>query len=68
MICDGDEVDIRTFIERKDKPFQLKARDEDGFTIMMPRLLGHVLDAIYNILKFSVSSGSSTLRKVLSNS
>ena len=66
MICDGEGVDIRTFVERTDKPFHVRTRDEDGFTIMMPRLLGNVLDAIYNILKFSVASESSTMASVLS--
>ena len=67
MICDGEGVDIRTFVEREDKPFIVRGK-LDAFTIMMPRLQGHVLDIIYNILKMGVSSGSKTMSRVLSTS
>ena len=67
MISDGEGVDIKTFEERKEKPFAVSG-SLDGFTIMMPRLISHVLDGIYNILKFSVSTSSPSLRRMLSNS
>ena len=67
MVCDGEGVDIRTFVEREDKPFIVRGK-LDAFTIMMPRLQGHVLDIIYNILKMGVSSGSKTMSRVLSTS
>ena len=67
MVCDGEGVDIRTFVEREDKPFIVRGK-LDAFTIMMPRLQGHVLDIIYVMLKMGVSSGSRTMSRVLSTS
>jgi len=55
MISDGDKVDVRTFTERQDKPFVLPDR-ADAFTVFQPRLQGLVLDTIYNILKFQLST------------
>ena len=67
MICDGEGVDIRTFVERQDKPFVVRGR-QDGISLMMPRLQGLILDSLHNILKFSVSTGSKKLASVLSKS
>lgn len=65
MISDGDKVDVRTFTERKDKPYVLPER-ADAFSVMQPRLQSLILDSIYNILKFTVSSASPGLRRTLS--
>ena len=65
LISDGDGVDIRTFSVRKDKPFRLPD-DQDAFSIFQPRLQGLVLDAVYNILKFTLGSNSRALRTALS--
>ena len=65
MISDGDKVDVRTFTERQDKPFVLPER-ADAFSVFQPRLQGLVLEAIYNILKFQLSSTSPGLRRTLS--
>lgn len=65
MISEGDKVDVRTFTERKDKPYVLPER-ADAFTVMQPRLQSLILDVIYNILKFTVSSASPGLRRTLS--
>jgi len=66
MISDGDRVDVRTFTERTDKPFVLPER-QDAFGVFQPRLQSLVLDAIYNILKFQLSTQSPGLRKTLSS-
>lgn len=65
MISEGDRVDVRTFTERQDKPFVLPER-ADAFSVFQPRLQGLVLDAIYNILKFQISSASPGLRRTFS--
>ena len=65
MISEGEGVDIRTFSARKDKPYALPD-NEDALSVFQPRLQGLILDAIYNILKFSVSTRSPGLRKALS--
>lgn len=65
MISDGDRVDVRTFTERQDKPYVLPER-ADAFSVFQPRLQGLVLDAIYNILKFTLASTSPGLRRTLS--
>lgn len=66
MISDGDRVDVRTFTERQDKPFVLPER-EDALSVFQPRLQSLVLDAIYNILKFTLASQSPGLRRTLSS-
>ena len=65
MISDGDRVDVRTFTERQDKPYVLPER-ADAFSVFQPRLQGLVLDAIYNMLKFTISSASPGIRRTLS--
>ena len=65
MISDGDRVDVRTFTERQDKPYVLPER-ADAFSVFQPRLQGLVLDAIYNMLKFTISSASPNIRRTLS--
>ena len=65
MISHGEEVDVRTYSVRTDKPYALPD-DEDAFSVFQPRVQGLVLDAIYNILKFTVSSQSRSVRKALS--
>ena len=66
MISDGDRVDVRTFTERQDKPFVLPER-ADAFSVFQPRLQSLVLDAIYHVLKLSLSAQSPGLRKTLSS-
>ena len=66
MISDGDRVDVRTFTERQDKPFVLPER-EDALSVFQPRLQSLVLDAIYNIMKFTLSTQSPGLRQTLSS-
>lgn len=46
MISEGDKVDVRTFTERQDKPFQLPER-ADAISVFQPRLQAYVLEAIY---------------------
>ena len=65
MISDGEGVDIRTFEVRRDKPYVLPDR-ADAFSVFQPRLQSLVLDTIYNVLKFTVSSQSPGLRRTLS--
>ena len=66
MISDGETVDVRTFAVRQDKPFVLPDR-EDAFSYFQTRLQSHVLDAIYNILKFQLASQSPGLKRALTN-
>lgn len=64
MIADGTGVDIRTFEARQDKPYALPD-NEDALSVFQPRLQGLVLDAIYNILKFTMGTQSRTMRHAL---
>ena len=54
FISKGDQVDIRTFIEKKDKPYLLPNPSNpqiDAFRYFHNEMTGHVLDFIYQVLK-----------------
>ena len=65
MISEEDKVDIRTFTERKDKPYVLPER-ADAFSVFQPRLQSLILDAIYHISKYHLSSHNQTMARTLS--
>ena len=64
MISDGDGLDIKTFSVRQDKPYALP-EGQDALSLFQPRLQGLVLDAVYNILKFTLGTQSQGLRRTL---
>ena len=66
MITDGDSVDIRTFAERKDKPFILNQDRINAFEAFQPRLSGLILDCFYNFFKSAHSQGNPVLKRALS--
>ena len=57
-------MDVRTFAERKDKPFCLPDRP-DAFEIFWPRLTSNVQDCIYHIMKFMYSEKNQNLKNTL---
>ena len=67
MITDGDNVDLRTFAERKDKPFILPDR-MNAFEAFSPRMTGLILDCFYNFFRTAHSAGNPVLKRALSKS
>ena len=55
MVSEGEGLDIKTFSVRPDTPYALP-EGQDALSLFQPRLQGLVLDAIYNILKFTLST------------
>ena len=54
FITSGDDVDIRTFTEKKEKPYLLPDPDDpqvDAFHFFHSELTGHVLDFLYQVFK-----------------
>ena len=64
MITEGDNVDVRTFAEKKDKPFCLPERP-DAFQIFWPRMTSHILECVHLIMKFVVCESNSEIAPVL---
>ena len=67
LITDGDNVDLRTFAERKDKPFILPDR-MNVFEAMAPRMNGLILDCFYNFFRQGHSISNPVLKRALSKS
>ena len=54
FISEGEEVDIRTFTEKKDKPYLLPNPDDpklDAITFFHGEMTGFVLDFLYQVFK-----------------
>ena len=64
VITDGDSVDLRTFSEKRGKPFVLHDR-ADAFSVFQPKLQSLVLDMMYNVFKMAQSAKSSTAGRSL---
>ena len=65
IISDGENVDVRTFAERKDKPFQLPERP-DAFKLFFPEMTFHIIDMITN-LKRVIYGRNRHIRKALNH-
>ena len=64
VITDGDSVDLRTFSEKRGKPFVLHDR-ADAFSVFQPKLQSLVLDMMYNVFKMAQSAKSSAAQRSL---
>ena len=64
LIADGDSVDLRTFAERKDKPFIFPNR-MNAIEALMPRMTGLILDCLANFLQTGHSMGNPVLKRAL---
>ena len=54
FISEGEGVDIRTFTEKKEKPYVLPNPEDplvDAFTFFHTEMSGHVLDFLYQVFK-----------------
>ena len=67
LISEGENVDVRTFEEKRDKPFILHDR-LDAFSVFQPKLQSYVLDVLYNIFKAAQSARSTAAARALSAS
>ena len=67
VISDGDSVDLRTFSEKRGKPFVLHDR-ADAFSVFQPKLQSLVLDMLYNVFKMAQSAKSSSAGRALGTS
>ena len=71
FISDGEGVDIRTFVEKKEKPFLLPYPEDpavDAFTFFHSEMSGYILDFLYHIFKTAHGRRNRRLYKALSNS
>ena len=67
VISEGDGVDLRTFSEKRGKPFILHDR-QDAFSVFQPKLQSLVLDMMYNVFKMAQSAKSTVAARALSTS
>ena len=54
FITKNDQVDIRTFTEKKDRPYLLPHPENpmvDAFTFFHNEMSGHILDVAYQVMK-----------------
>ena len=65
MISEGDGVDLRTFSEKRGKPFILHDR-ADAFSVFQPKLQSLILDMMYNVFKMAQSAKSSVAARAMS--
>ena len=57
-------MDIRTFAERKDKPYILPDR-ATAFEVFQPRMTGLIMDCLYQIFKAAHSTYNPVIKRVL---
>ena len=67
MISEGDGVDLRTFSEKRGKPFILHDR-ADAFSVFQPKLQSLVLDMMYNVFRIAQSAKSASACRAMSTS
>lgn len=65
LISEADNVDLRTFSEKKDKPFILQDR-ADAFSFFQPKLQSMVLEIMYQVLSVAQTAKSTVAGRALS--